>query len=56
MIVAYTSFTQAGLSHALTLARGLKARCPGWRLCGVLVDGDAPEKEWRGAFDAVIEA
>jgi len=56
VIVAYTSFTQAGLSHALTLARGLKARCPGWRLCGVLVDGDAPDQGWRSAFDVVIEA
>jgi hypothetical protein len=58
VIVAYTSFTHSGLARALTLARGLKARHPQWRLVGVLVDGPAPPEEanWRGAFDLVIEA
>jgi hypothetical protein len=58
VIVAYTSFTHADLAGALTLARGLKAHHPQWRICGVLVDGASEPEEvnWRGAFDLVIEA
>ncbi len=58
-VVAFTSFTCAEIGRALTLARGLKARHSGWRLCGVLVDRSpwAPEEEnWRRAFDWVLEA
>ena len=58
MIVAYTSFTHAGLAGALPLARGRKARHPQWRLCGVRVDSapEPDETDWRAAFDRVIEA
>jgi len=58
-VVAFTSFTCADLGRALTLARGLKGRHPGWRICGLLVDRapSAPEIEtWRAAFDWVLEA
>lgn len=59
MTIAFTSFVHAGLSRALTLARSLKSRHPGWKVCGVLVDsvaGDGDDGAWRSAFDSVIDA
>jgi hypothetical protein len=55
-IVAFTSFTLAQLAGALTLARGLKARHPDWKMCGVLVDRAPADAAWREAFDAAIDA
>jgi len=58
-VVAFTTFAFAGLARALTLARSLKARHPGWRLCGVLVDrpgAGVDDEAWRRAFDLTLDA
>jgi len=58
-VAAYTSFTGAEIGPALVLARGLKARHPDWRVCGVLVDRAAEaglSQSWRRAFDLTLDA